>query len=111
MGTERLPRVNEQIRTVLSPIIQQEIDPARALVTITKVVTSKDLHYARIYVSVYPDQEKIWALSVLQARSKHLRHELSQSMDMYRVPELNFSNDKTEEKAKHIEDVLDSLHP
>jgi len=110
MASDRIPRVNEHIRTVLSGILQTELDPSKALVTITRVSTSKDLHHARIFISVYPDQEKDRVLVSLQAKTKHFRHELSQQMDIYRVPELAFTYDATEEKAKHIEDVLDSLH-
>jgi len=50
--TERMRRVNESVRQVLAETLPELKDPRIGLVTVTGVVTSADLRYATVYVSV-----------------------------------------------------------
>ena len=50
--TERMRRVNESVREVLSEAMAELKDPRIGFVTVTGVDTSADLRQARVYVSV-----------------------------------------------------------
>ena len=53
MTSDRMRRVNEAVREVLSAAITSELkDPRVGFVTVTAVETSSDLRHARVYVSV-----------------------------------------------------------
>ena len=53
MTSDRMRRVNEAVREVLSAAITTELkDPRVGFVTVTAVETSPDLRHARVYVSV-----------------------------------------------------------
>ena len=55
---KRIPQVNELIQRELSQIVLREIEfPLDVLVTITRVAASQDLEYAKIYISVIPEQK------------------------------------------------------
>ena len=56
--TDRMRRVNESVRQVLSEAIGQLKDPRIGFVTITGVETSADLRHARVYVSVLGAERK-----------------------------------------------------
>ena len=50
--TERMRRVNEAVREVLSEAVAEFEDPRIGFVTVTGVETSPDLREARVFVSV-----------------------------------------------------------
>ncbi len=53
MTSDRMRRVNEAMREVLSGAITSELkDPRVGFVTVTAVETSPDLRHARVFVSV-----------------------------------------------------------
>ena len=56
--TDRMRRVNESVRQVLSEAIGQLKDPRIGFVTITGVETSTDLRHARVYLSVLGAERK-----------------------------------------------------
>ena len=56
--TERMRRVNESVRQVLAESLPELKDPRIGLVTVTGVVTSPDLRYATVYVSVLGSVKK-----------------------------------------------------
>ena len=53
MASNRIGRINDEIRRELSDILRTVKDPrvSQAMVTITHVDTTSDLRYARIYVT------------------------------------------------------------
>jgi ribosome-binding factor A len=56
--TERMRRVNESVRQVLAESLPELKDPRIGLVTVTGVITSPDLRYATVYVSVLGSAKK-----------------------------------------------------
>jgi ribosome-binding factor A len=107
----RMERVNEQIRTVLAEQIREHLElDLHIVVTVTKVITAKDLSHAKILVVVFPDNATAATLSVLQSRAKKLRHLLSQEIIMRTVPELHFHEDESERYGQKMDRLLDSLH-
>ena len=58
MSSERMRRVNEALREVLSEEIGALKDPRIGFVTITGVRTSRDLRQATVYVSVLGSKRK-----------------------------------------------------
>src|ERR671917_439826 len=66
--SERMRRVNEALREVLSEAVGDLKDPRIGFVTVTGVETSPDLRHARVYVSVLGNERKRErALAGLQA--------------------------------------------
>ena len=56
--TDRMRRVNESVRQVLSEAVGQLKDPRIGFVTITGVDTSADLRHARVFISVLGAERK-----------------------------------------------------
>ena len=56
--TDRMRRVNESVRQVLSEAVGQLKDPRIGFVTVTGVETSPDLRHARVFVSVLGAERK-----------------------------------------------------
>ncbi len=107
---ERMRRVDEAMREVLSDVITSEVkDPRVGFVTVTAVDTSPDLRHARVYVSVLGD-EKRRKLSMKALVSAHgfLQRRVAAQLRLKHTPQLTFVYDDTAERADRLERLLGS---
>ena len=109
MSGDRMRRVNEALREVLSARIAEGLkDPRIGFVTVTAVETSPDLRYARVFVSVLGnEQERQESLAGLQRAHGVLQAEIARVTHMKRTPELKFVYDETVEKGMRINEILE----
>jgi ribosome-binding factor A len=113
VAADRMRRVNEALREVLSARIAEGLkDPRIGFVTVTAVETSPDLRYARVFVSVLGnDQERQESLAGLQRAHGVLQAEIAKVMHMKRTPELKFVYDETVERGMRINELLQREGP
>ena len=107
---ERMRRVDEAMREVLSDAITSDLkDPRVGFVTVTSVNTSTDLRHARVHVSVLGD-EKRRKLSMRALESAHgfLQRRVAAQLRLKHTPQLAFVYDDTAEKADRLERLLGS---
>jgi ribosome-binding factor A len=102
-------KINELILQQLGEVITREVEMPDVFVTITRVTTSKDLHYSTIYISVLPDEKLGYAVKKLNSASKHLRYELNKKVVLRIIPRLEFRPDTSGREAADIDALLDSL--
>ena len=109
MSGDRIRRVNEALREVLSARIAEGLkDPRIGFVTVTAVQTSPDLRHARVFVSVLGnEQERQESLAGLQRAHGVLQAEIARVTHMKRTPELKFVYDETVEKGMRINEILE----
>jgi ribosome-binding factor A len=109
MSTDRMRRVNEAVREVLSSRIAEGFnDPRIGFVTVTAVDTSSDLRQARVHVSVLGDEEeRRRTLAGLGAAHGLLQQAIARELRMKRTPTLSFSYDESIERGMRISKLLD----
>src|SRR5215217_9402724 len=90
MPTDRMRRVDEAVRQVLSDAVSQDLqDPRIGFVTMTSVKTSPDLRHAKVYVSVLGDEAQRGAtLEGLQSAHGLLQRRLARELRLKRTPTL-----------------------
>jgi ribosome-binding factor A len=100
----RTRRVGEQIRRELAELIRAELrDPRLALVSMTSVEVSRDLAYARIYVTLMGDPaERAERVAELNRAAPLLRRELGRRMRLRIVPKLEFRYDEVVEQRRSV---------
>lgn len=111
MARWRPESVGREIRDVLSDLVQNRLkDPGLGYVTITGVEVSKDIHYAKVFVSVMGDEAaRAASLDALERAKLFLRRELSQAVRLRFTPELSFAYDESIERGSRINRLLDGL--
>jgi ribosome-binding factor A len=110
--TERMRRVNESVRQVLSEAVLELKDPRIGFVTVTGVETSADLRQARVFVSVLGGPEKREAtLAGLAAAHGVLQAHLSRELRLKRTPQLTFAYDPSVERGVRMTKLIDELAP
>jgi ribosome-binding factor A len=103
--------VGDLIQKTLAQMLLQDMSDTRfRLVTVTGVVVSRDLSYAKVYVSVLSDEdEKIKEILVaLNEATKSLRYHLAHTVDLRVVPELKFVYDDSTARGFKISTLIDS---
>ncbi len=108
MSSDRMRRVDEAVRQVLSDAVAQDLqDPRIGFVTVTIVKTSPDLRHARVYVSVLGDDaERAATLAGLQSAHGALQRRLARELRMKHTPTLEFLYDDTTDRAMALEEIL-----
>ena len=110
--TDRMRRVNEAVRQVLSEAVGELKDPRIGFLTITSVVTSTDLREARVYVSVLGSERKRErTLAGLEAAHGVLQARLARELRLKRTPQLAFEYDPTVEHGVRMSQLIDELAP
>jgi ribosome-binding factor A len=108
----RIGRLSEEIKKEVSQMIFEEIKDPRisSMTSITDIEVSKDLRYAKIYISVYGnDDEKKNTIEGLKSATGFIRHELGKRIKLRYTPELIFELDNSIEYGAHISKILRDL--
>ena len=113
MAGDRMRRVNEAVREVLSARIAEGLkDPRIGFVTVTAVETSTDLRHARVYVSVLGEEpEREQTLTGLAAAHGVLQAQLARELRMKRTPTLEFAYDSSVDHSMRITELLEQEDP
>ena len=109
MASNRISRINEEIQRELSEQFRRLKDPRvsqTGMVSITRVDTTGDLRYARIYISALDKSQEKEALKGLKSAAGFLRRELGRSLQLRYTPELQFVADDSIQHGAHILEVL-----
>ena len=110
--TERMRRVNEAVREVVSQGVGDLKDPRIGFVTVTGVETSPDLRHARVFVSVLGSEAKRRkTLAGLDAAHGVLQARLARQLRLKRTPQLAFEYDPTVERGVRMTQLIDELAP
>src|SRR5205085_10793092 len=107
---DRMRRVNESVRQVLSEAMGQLKDPRIGFVTLTGVETSADLRHARVFVSVLGSERKRErSLAGLTAAHGVLQARVGRELRMKRTPQLTFEYDPSVERGVRMTQLIDEL--
>jgi ribosome-binding factor A len=114
MSTRRMARVNDLIRRAIGEIILREVRDPRlsGLLSVTRVETSPDLRYAKVFVSLMgSDEEKRQAEDGLAAASGFLRRGLGDRVVLRYIPQLTFCLDDSIEKGSRMLELIKQVAP
>ena len=113
MASNRIGRINEEIRKELSALLRTVKDPrvAEAMLTITHVDTTPDLRQCRVYVSALNCKDEKELMRGLKSAAGFLRRELGHALSLRYTPELQFFVDDSIAYGAHILDMLNHVKP
>ena len=109
MASNRNARINEEIQRQISADIRRLKDPrvsGSGMVSVTRVDTTGDLRYAKIYVSVLDKSQEKDVLKGLKSAGGFLRRELGSALGLRYTPELIFEADDSIAYGAHILEVM-----
>ncbi|HLU94491.1 MAG TPA: 30S ribosome-binding factor RbfA [Membranihabitans sp.] len=114
MQNKRQSQVGELIKRNFSQVLQEEgaYIYHNALVTVTKVLMSPDLSYAKIYLSVYNRDDKALVIQELVQEKNRLKSNLSSRIRKHvrRIPDIDFFLDDTLDEMYRLNNLFDQIH-
>ncbi len=105
--------VSNEVHRELSKLIMNEVkDPRIAqMTTVTDVYVAPDLKTAKVYVSVYGDEQaKNDTLKGLKNAAPFLRSMLAKNMNMRQTPQLFFVLDDSLEYSMKMDALIAQIH-
>ncbi|MBB1278790.1 30S ribosome-binding factor RbfA [Pseudoalteromonas sp. SR43-3] len=109
----RTDRVAQQIQKEIAVILQREIkDPRLGMVTVSAVEVSRDLSYAKIFITVFNTQDEDAAkqsAKVLNEATGYIRSLLGKRIRARIMPELKFVVDNSLMEGMRISNLVDSI--
>ena len=107
----RMNKVDEEIKKKIGSIISTELKNPHltGLISVTKVKTTPDFRYAKVYVSMIGEKSKKQNLSILKQSSGHIRSLLAKRINLRTTPELVFEFDESIEYGAKIDEILKDI--
>ncbi|MFH1511936.1 MAG: 30S ribosome-binding factor RbfA [Bacillota bacterium] len=108
MNNQRIDRVNEEVKRHVDAILREELrDPRiKGTFSVTRAEVTRDLRYAKIYISVLNDEDRDGMMDALKKAAGLVRSRLGKRMIIRYAPEILFEADKNIAYGIHIADVL-----
>lgn len=107
---KRSQRVSDLLRKEIADIIIYRLkDPRVGFITVTGVEVTDDLKIARVYVSIFKEEERKSTLEILNSAKNFIRSELSKRLRMKFIPSIEFRLDTSIEYGDKIEKLLKEI--
>ena len=112
-NSRRVEKLSSLLKREISELLVNGLRDERihqAMITITSVEVSGDLQHAKIFLSLFgEEQKKAEVLIGLDEAKGFIRAELARRLQMRRSPDLVFKIDKGMTKGPSVLDLLNSL--
>ena len=111
MASNRINRINEEIQKELSSLLRTVKDPRvqDTMISITRVETTPDLRYTKVYVSFLQEERVKDAMAGLKSAGGFLRRQLGSNLKLRYAPEIVWSLDDSITYGAKLLKLINSL--
>jgi len=109
--TNRIAKVNSLIVHELGPILLEFLQGEDGLVTITKADTSRDMKWAKVWISIFGgSDDKILKLLTDKGNLYEIQGKLNKHFATKIIPRISFHLDTSPRYVQHIDEVIRKIH-
>jgi len=110
-NSNRLDRVNEELKREISQVINYELHNSNVtgMISVTRVKISPDLRHAKVFVSIFNSKNVKKTLEGLKKSEGFIRSRVASTVNLRVTPELVFIHDDSEEQGARIDKILREL--
>lgn len=111
MASNRILLINEEIQKELSALLRTVKDPRvqDVMISITRVETTPDLRYTKVYVSFLQHEKAKEAMAGLKSAAGFLRRQLGSNLRLRYAPEIVWAEDDSITYGAKMLDLINSL--
>ena len=111
MASNRINRINEEIQKELSSLLRTVKDPRvqDTMISITRVETTPDLRYTKVYVSFLQEDRAEGAMKGLKSAAGYLRRQLGTNLKLRYAPEIVWALDDSITYGARMLKLINSL--
>ena len=112
MASNRIGRINEEIQKELASLIRNLKDPRvqNTMISITRVETTPDLRFTKVYASFLQEDRAADALKGLKSAAGYLRRELGRSLNLRHTPQIMWALDDSITYGAKMLALINSLN-
>lgn len=109
--SNRIEKVNSLLQRNISDIINNDVNDPRikGIISVSSVSTTPDLKYAKVFLSIFNQNEQKETLEAIKSASGYIRKLLASKIEFRCVPSLDFALDNSAEYSQKINDIISSL--
>lgn len=110
-NNSRMNKIDEELRKEISSIISLELKNPHltGLISVSKVKTTPDLRFAKVFVTMINEKSKKENLSILKQSSGYIRSAIAKRVNLRNTPELIFEFDESIEYGSRIDEILKDI--
>ena len=110
----RIERVNSELQKQIAAVIAHDLKDPRlgsGIVSVTKVSTTPDLKFAKVYLSVYAktEEERLAALETARRSKNFIRNRLKELVQIRLLPDLDFKLDTSVDYGMKMDGILRTI--
>ena len=111
MASNRILLINEEIQKELSALLRTVKDPRvrDVMISITRVETTPDLRYTKVYVSFLQEEKAADAMKGLKSAAGFLRRQLGSNLRLRYAPEIVWEEDDSITYGAKMLNLINSL--
>ena len=111
MASNRIAIINEEIQKELSALLRTVKDPRvqNTMISITRVETTPDLRYTKVYVSFLQEDKAAEAMKGLKSAAGFLRRQLGTNLRLRYAPEIVWAQDDSITYGAKMLNLINSL--
>ena len=111
MASNRINRINEEMQKSIAGKLRSAKDPrvAGTMISVTRVETTPDLRYAKVYVSFLEESKAKDAMKGLQSAGGWIRRQLGTNLKLRYSPEIVWALDDSITYGAHMLNLINSL--
>lgn len=111
MASNRINRINEEIQKELSSLLRTVKDPRvqDTMISVTRVETTPDLRYTKVYVSFLQEEKVKDAMAGLKSAAGYLRRQLGSNLKLRYAPEIVWALDDSITYGAKMLKLINSL--
>ena len=108
---ERTDRIASEIMREVERSVREDVSDPRTqcMFSITHVDVTRDLRYAKVYVSVFEEEKREPMMKALRSAAGFIRHNVGRRVQLRYTPELLFELDTTIEYGVHIASLINQV--
>lgn len=105
----RIEKINSLLQQLVGEALQEYLYGNPGLVTVSRVETTRDLKWAKVWVSIVGgDDDQI--LNAIKKNIYDIQGEINRNLPTKPVPRLQFFLDTTPRYAQHIDELIKQIH-
>ena len=111
MASKRINGINQEIQKELSDLLRSVKDPRvqDVMISITRVDTTPDLRYTKVYVSFLQENKVADAMAGLRSAAGFLRRQLAQNLQLRYAPEIQWALDDSITYGAKMLELINNL--
>ena len=111
MASNRILLINEEIQKELSSLLRTVKDPRvqDVMISITRVETTPDLRFTKVYVSFLQEDKAADAMKGLKSAAGYLRRQIAANLQLRHAPEIQWALDDSITYGAHMLEIINNL--